>query len=105
MPEDNDGQYVPDDDERYIILRNAGFNDDEAAELAYAPTMLNAWNSQPVQDAISDRQAWVADLERRGWGRDRIYNAVERYYADPSHRTPWEFVREAYGKGRGKGRL
>jgi len=105
MPQDTSGQHVPDAKERFLVLKRAGFLDDEAYTLAYAPETVNAWNSQPWQDAISDRKEWTDMLLARGWTRDKIHDTILDYYTTTDKASPFDFIREAYGKGRGKGRI
>lgn len=82
----------------YEELRKAGFTPFEASQIAGAPSMPKAFDSDAVQMAMDTRKRWIAWLRREGWGWAAIRREIDQYYRRDRTRVPWDFVRDEYGK-------
>lgn len=98
---------MPLNDEQKDILVNAGFVPFEITEFDDARTpsggfqnMNAVFESQPFQDMLVSRAEWVEQRLAEGWTEEEIEQAVMELYDDLGYESPWEFLREEYGRGK-----
>lgn len=98
---------MPLNDDQKEVLTNAGFVPFEIAEFDDARTVSGTFqnmdavfDSQPFQDMLTSRAEWVEARLAEGWTQEEIEQAVLELYDDLGYESPWEFLREEYGRGK-----
>lgn len=80
----------------YDALIAVGFLPFEAARIAGAPSMPEAWDTAPVQAAVQRRKEWVDWLRGKGWSPSEIRREIQRKYQKNPKLDPWDWIRQEY---------